>query len=65
MFIALATMISAIALSIFADTTQYVQAADGSNIEQTTHVGDSIAKLWQGFYSSLAALIGLLGGKVL
>ena len=65
MFMVVATMSSAIVLSIVADTTLLIEAADGSTIEQPTYVGDSIEKLWQGFYSSLSALIGLLGGKVL
>ena len=65
MFMSLFTLASAITLSLFADTTLLIQAADGSTIEQPTYVGDSIEKLWQGFFSSLSALIGLLGGKVL
>ena len=65
MFTTVATASSAIILSIFADTALLVQAADGSTIEQPTQVGNSIEKLWQGFFSSLSALIGLLGGKVL
>ena len=58
-------MATASILSIFADTTLQIQAADGSTIEQPTFVGDSIERLWQGFFSWLSALIGLLGGKVL
>ena len=65
MFITIATMASAITLSVFADTTLLIRAADSSTVEQPTQVGNSIEKLWQGFFSSLSALIGLLGGKVL
>jgi len=46
MFMSLFTLASAITLSLFADTTPLIQAADGSTIEQPTYVGDSIEKLW-------------------
>ena len=65
MFLALLTLTLAVCLSVFADTTLLVQTADGSTVEQRTYTGDAINKLWQGFFSSLSALIGLLGGKVL
>lgn len=65
MFTTVSTAATAVILSVFADTALLVQAADGSTIEQPTQVGNSIEKLWQGFFSSLSALIGLLGGKVL
>ena len=65
MFVALLTLSLAVTLSLVADTTFSIQAADGSTLEQPTQVGNSIEKLWQGFFSSLSALIGLLGGKVL
>ena len=62
----IATMASATVLSVFVeDTTLVIKAADGSTIEQSTGAGDATEKLWQGFFSSLSALIGLLGGKVL
>ena len=65
MLLAILTMTTAIALSVIADSALQFQAADGSAIEQPTQVGNSIEKLWQGFFSSLSALIGLPGGKVL
>jgi hypothetical protein len=65
MFTALATMALAVLLSVFADTKLLVETADGSTVEQATYTGAAIEKLWQGFFSSLSALIGLLGGKVL
>ena len=65
MLLALLTLTLAVCLSVFADTTLLVQTADGSTVEQSTYTGEAIGKLWQGFFSSLSALIGLLGGKVL
>ena len=65
MFMSLLTLALAISLSVVADTTLLIQAADGSTIEKPTYTGNAIEKLWQGFFSSLSALIGLLGGKVL
>ena len=66
MFIAIATMTSATILSVFVEeTTILIQLPDGSTIKQSNHVSQSIEKLWQGLFSSLSALIGLLGGKVL
>ncbi len=65
MLTALLTMATAVVLSVLADSTVLIQTADGSTVEQTTYTGAAIEKLWQGFFSSLSALIGLLGGKVL
>ena len=65
MFTAMLTMTLAVVLSLLVDTTLLIQAADGSTIEQPTYTGEAIENLWQGFFSSLSALIGFLGGKVL
>ena len=64
-FLALLTLTLAVCLSVFMDTTLLVRTEGGSTIEQSTYTGEAIGKLWQGFFSSLSALIGLLGGKVL
>ena len=65
MFTALLSLTLAVCLSLFADTTLSTPTSDGSTVEQRNYVGASIEKLWQGFFSALSALIGLLGGKVL
>ena len=65
MFLALLSLTLAVSLSLFADTTLAVPMVDGSTVEQRNYVGASIEKLWQGFFSAVSAIIGLLGGKVL
>ena len=64
-FLSSLTLTLAVCLSLFADTTTLIQTADGVTVERPTYVGSSIEKLWQAFFSSVSALIGLLGGKVL
>ena len=65
MVIAFLTLTLAVCLSLLSDTALLIETADGSTVERPTYTGEAIGKLWQGFFSSLAALIGLLGGKVL
>ena len=64
-FLSLVTLALAVCLPLFADTTTLIQTADGVTVERPNYVGATIEKLWQAFFSSMSALIGLLGGKVL
>ena len=64
-FLSLVTLTLAVCLPLFADTTLLVQTADGVIVERPAYVSSTIEKLWQAFFSSMSALIGLLGGKVL
>ena len=65
MGLSVVTLALAVCLSLFADTTLLIQTADGVIVERPAYVSSTIEKLWQAFFSSMSALIGLLGGKVL
>ncbi len=63
MLIALLTLISAVALSIITDATLADQSQDNGAASPGTMTGAAIERLWQGFFSALSGLIGLLAGK--
>ena len=65
MVIAILTLISAIGLSVLADTTLTAKSDTGEIIHYGTATGKSVDHLWKAFSGSLGTLSGLAGGKSL
>jgi len=63
MVIAIITLIGAIGLTIFADTTLTTKSETGEIIHYGTATGKSLDHLWKAFTGSLGMLFGLAGGK--